>query len=72
MGMMFLVVRVLDAVIDPVMGIIADHTNTRWGKFRPWLLWGAVPFALFFVLTFTTPDFGGTAKLVMPTSLMAY
>jgi GPH family glycoside/pentoside/hexuronide:cation symporter len=64
MGTMFLVVRVLDAVIDPVMGMIADHTNTRWGKYRPWLLWGAVPFAVLFVLTYTTPDFSGTGKLV--------
>ncbi len=64
MGTMFLVVRVLDAVIDPVMGVVADHTNTRWGKFRPWLLWGAVPFAILFVLTYTTPNFGGTGKIV--------
>lgn len=64
MGTMFLVVRLLDTVTDPVMGIIADHTNTRWGKFRPWLLWGAVPFAVVFVLTYTTPNFGGTGKLV--------
>ncbi|MGL5019964.1 MAG: glycoside-pentoside-hexuronide (GPH):cation symporter [Luteolibacter sp.] len=64
MGTMFLAVRILDAVSDPVMGMIADHTNTRWGKFRPWLLWGAVPFAVLFVLTYTTPSFGGTAKIV--------
>jgi glycoside/pentoside/hexuronide:cation symporter, GPH family len=64
MGTMFLVVRVLDAIIDPIMGVVADHTNTRWGKFRPWLLWGAVPFAVLFVLTYTTPSFGGTAKIV--------
>lgn len=48
MGWMLLLVRFSDAITDPVMGYIADRTNTRWGKFRPWLLWSAVPFALLF------------------------
>ncbi len=61
---MFLLVRLSDAITDPIMGLIADRTKTRWGKFRPWLLWSAVPFAILFWLTFTTPHFGGTGKLV--------
>lgn len=61
---MFLVSRVWDGVNDPVMGMIADRTNTRWGKFRPYLLWFCVPFAIAGVLTFTVPDFGPSGKLV--------
>ena len=41
--MMFLVTKIVDAASDPVMGLIADRTNSRWGKFRPYLLWMAVP-----------------------------
>ena len=63
-GTMFAVAPILDAVADPVMGVIADRTNTRWGKFRPYLLWFAVPNAVAAVLTFTTPGLGGTGKLV--------
>lgn len=61
---MFLVSRVWDAVNDPLMGMIADRTQTRWGKFRPYLLWLCVPFAAAGVLTFTVPDLGATGKLV--------
>ncbi len=61
---MFLVSRLWDGVNDPLMGIIADRTNTRWGKFRPYLLWLCVPFAIAGVLTFTVPDFSDTGKLV--------
>ncbi len=65
MGAMLLWVRLSDAVTDPVMGIIADRTNHRWGKFRPWLLWSAIPFALLFWLTFTVPTgLSGTTKLI--------
>ncbi len=63
-GTMLLVTRVLDAVADPVMGALADRTNTRWGHFRPYLLWFAVPLAIFGVLTFTTPDMTSSGKLV--------
>lgn len=63
-GTMFLVTRVWDAVNDPLMGIIADRTTTRWGKFRPYLLFVALPFALVGVLTFSTPDFDATGKLI--------
>jgi glycoside/pentoside/hexuronide:cation symporter, GPH family len=61
---MMLVTRFADAVADPVMGSIADRTKSRWGHFRPYLLWGALPFAAAGVLTFTTPNLGGGAKLV--------
>ena len=46
LGMLLLLVRFSDAITDPLMGIIADRTKHRWGKFRPWLLWSALPFAL--------------------------
>lgn len=61
---LFLVARLWGAVADPIMGAIADRTNTRWGKFRPWILWTAVPFGIIGYLAFTTPDFGTTGKLV--------
>ncbi|WP_221032711.1 MFS transporter [Actomonas aquatica] len=53
---MLLLVRFSDAITDPIMGAIADRTNTRWGKFRPWLLWSAIPFALLFVAAYSVPD----------------
>ena len=62
-GTLFMVVRVWDAIFDPLMGIMADRTVTRWGKFRPWILWSAVPFGIMGVLTFMTPDFGPSGKL---------
>ena len=61
---LFLLVRLWDAFFDPVVGIAADRTNTRWGKFRPWILWTALPFGLVFWLTFTTPAFGASAKII--------
>lgn len=63
-GLMFLITKVWDAVNDPMMGILADRTNTRWGKFRPWLMWFAIPFGIFGVLTFTTPDLTSNGKLI--------
>ncbi|MGC6424099.1 MAG: MFS transporter [Lentimonas sp.] len=63
-GAMFLIGRLFDAITDPAMGIIADRTTTRWGKFRPWLVWSAGPFALIFWLAFTTPNFGIEGKTV--------
>lgn len=63
-GTMMLVTRVMDAVADPVMGTIADRTKTRWGHFRPYVLWFAIPLAGAGVLTFTTPSLGGGAKLL--------
>ena len=64
MGSMLLWVRLSDAVTDPIMGVIADRTNHKWGKFRPWLIWSAIPFAVLFWLTFTVPDsFQGSARV---------
>lgn len=63
-GTMFLITRIWDSAFDPIVGVIADRTHSRWGKFRPYLLWLAAPFGLIGVLTFFTPDFGPTAKLV--------
>jgi GPH family glycoside/pentoside/hexuronide:cation symporter len=61
---MFLVSRIWDGVNDPMMGIIADRTKTKWGHFRPYLLWMCVPFAVVGVLTFTVPDFDMTGKII--------
>jgi len=63
-GTMFLIVGLGAAVFNPVMGVIADRTHTRWGRFRPWLLWTALPFGIIGVLTFTTPDLSSGAKLI--------
>ncbi|MBN2613716.1 MAG: MFS transporter [Bacteroidales bacterium] len=61
---MFLVSRLWDGINDPLMGIIADRTNTRWGKFRPYLLWMCIPFAVVGVLAFTVPNFGMSGKII--------
>lgn len=61
---MFLVTRIWDGINDPIMGAIADRTQTRWGKYRPYLLWMCVPFAIAGVLTFTVPDLGPSGKLI--------
>lgn len=63
-GTMFLITRVWDSAFDPIVGVIADRTQTRWGKFRPYLLYLAVPFALIGIFTFTTPELNDTGKLV--------
>jgi GPH family glycoside/pentoside/hexuronide:cation symporter len=63
-GTLFLVVGLIAAAFNPIMGLIADRTNTRWGKFRPWLLWTALPFGVIGTLTFTTPALSITGKLV--------
>jgi GPH family glycoside/pentoside/hexuronide:cation symporter len=60
---LFLFTRVLDGISDLAAGALADRTQTRWGKFRPYLLWMCVPLAVTFVLTFTTPPWEGTAKI---------
>ncbi|WP_199535471.1 MFS transporter [Rhodohalobacter sp. SW132] len=64
MGTMMLVTRVWDAVTDPVMGMIADRTQTRWGKFRPYIISFAIPLAVGGVLVFSTPDLGDSGKLI--------
>jgi len=63
-GTMFLVTRIWDAAFDPFVGILADRTETKWGKFRPYLLWVMVPFGIMGVITFSTPDFGMTGKII--------
>jgi len=63
-GTLFLVVGLAVAFLNPVMGVIADRTNSKWGKFRPWLLWTAVPFGIFGVLTFTTPNISPAGKVI--------
>lgn len=63
-GTMFLVSRMFDAINDPLIGALADRANTRWGKFRPFVFFFAVPLAGMGVLAFTTPDFDVTGKLV--------
>jgi Na+/melibiose symporter-like transporter len=52
------------AFFNVIMGIIADRTNTRWGKFRPWILWTSIPFGVIALLAFSTPNFGETGKLI--------
>lgn len=63
-AMLFLVVRLSDGVTDIIMGMIGDRTTTKWGKFRPWILWSTPFLALFMVLCFTTPDLSYTNKLI--------
>ncbi|MGB7904831.1 MAG: MFS transporter, partial [Steroidobacteraceae bacterium] len=64
MGTMMLVTRVADAFFDPMIGTIADRTRTRWGHFRPYLIWMAIPMAATAVLAFSAPDLDGTARTV--------
>ncbi len=63
-ALLVLVTRIWDAISDPMMGIVADRTRTRWGKYRPYLLWMAAPFSICGILLFTTPDFSYAGKLV--------
>jgi glycoside/pentoside/hexuronide:cation symporter, GPH family len=63
-GTIMLVARFWDMGIDPVIGIVSDRTNTRWGKFRPYILFGAIPYAILAILTFTTPNFGEVGKII--------
>ena len=63
-GTLIMVTRIWDAVSDPMMGIIADRTSTRWGKYRPYLLWISIPFAIAGVLLFTKPGWGETGNTV--------
>jgi GPH family glycoside/pentoside/hexuronide:cation symporter len=63
-GTMFFVTRIWDSFVDPVVGVVADRTETRWGKFRPYLLYLALPFAVIGILTFMTPPFGNIGKII--------
>lgn len=64
MGTMFLLVRVFDAFADVYVGYLADHTRTKFGQFRPYLLWFSLPFGIFGALTFYTPDLGEIGKII--------
>lgn len=63
-GLMFMVTKVVDAISDPLMGIVADRTNTRWGKFRPYLLYGAIPYGILGYAMFAGPEFSDSGKLI--------
>ncbi len=63
-GTIMMVARFWDMAIDPIIGVISDRTKTRWGKFRPYILFGAVPYAVLAILTFTTPNFGEVGKII--------
>src|SRR5574344_1887708 len=64
-GSVLLIARFVDAFVDPCVGILSDRTNTRWGKYRPWVLWTALPFSVFYVLAFYNP--GITDKAMVAT-----
>ena len=61
---LMLIARMFDGVTDPLMGTLADRTQSRWGTYRPWLIFGAVPLGLVFALMLYTPDFGPTGKRI--------
>ncbi len=63
-GAIFLIVKIWDSINDPIIGAMTDRTNTRWGRRRPWLLFGAVPFGLAFFLHWLVPDVGATGKFI--------
>lgn len=68
-GTIMLVARLWDAVSDPMIGIISDRTQTKYGKFRPYMIWFAVPMGISLVLLFTTPDFDETGKIIYATAM---
>ncbi len=61
---LMLIARMFDVVTDPLMGCLADRTQSRWGTYRPWLIFGSIPFGLIFALLFYTPDFDYTTKRI--------
>ncbi len=63
-GLLMLIARFSDGIIDIIMGILCDRTNSKYGKFRPWILWTAVPLGITLSMLFTTPNFGPTGKIV--------
>ena len=66
---LMLIARMFDVVTDPLMGALADRTQSRWGTYRPWLIFGAIPLGLIFALLLYTPDFGPTGKRIWAYSL---
>jgi len=63
-GLLLLIARFSDGVTDVIMGIIGDRTNTKYGKFRPWILWTAIPLGVILSLLFTSPDLSPTGKII--------
>jgi len=63
-GLLILIARIFDVVTDPMVGAIADRTQSRWGTYRPWLIFGAIPFGLIFACLLFTPDFGPVGKRI--------
>ncbi len=63
-GTMFLVTKIVDAISDPLMGLVADRTESKWGKFRPYLLWASIPYGLLGYAMFLSPDLTATGKLI--------
>ena len=63
-AVLMLVARMFDVVTDPIMGSLADRTQSRWGTYRPWIIFGAIPFGIIFALLLYTPDFGPTGKRI--------
>tara|TARA_B100000073_G_scaffold16147_2_gene13112 strand:+ start:6462 stop:7787 length:1326 start_codon:yes stop_codon:yes gene_type:complete len=61
-GLVFFIAKIWDAITDPIMGYIADNTSTRWGKFRPYILFGSVPALIMIILCFTSPDLSQSGK----------
>ena len=64
-GSVLLIACIVAAIVDPTVGILADRTKTRWGKFRPWLLWTAVPFCVFYILAFYNPGIHDQAQVAV-------
>lgn len=63
-GLLLLVARLSDGISDIGMGVIGDITNSKYGKFRPWILWTAIPLGVILSLLFTTPELGSTGKII--------
>ena len=71
-GTIMLVARVWDAISDPLIGVISDRTQTRYGKFRPYMLWFAIPMGASLVLLFTTPDFEQSGKIIYAAAMYLF
>jgi len=63
-GVLFLIARFGDGIIDILMGAVCDRTNSKYGKFRPWILWTAIPLGITLSMLFTTPNLGPTGKII--------
>lgn len=67
-GTIMMIARIWDAISDPLIGVISDRTKTRYGKFRPYMIWFAIPLSAALVMLFTTPDFSATGKIIYAAS----